>query len=106
MTVHSDMGGLLFRNNLAPNDQFWKEPGSPEAADTLPGNGDALSGAGVKENSCRPGLEMLSNYFQTVWASQHPRSISHLPLVSQVIVAKEKVKPNISNFSGLTRVQM
>lgn len=45
---------------------------------------------------------MHSNYFQMVWASQHPQSISHLPLVSQVIVAKEKSKPNISNFSGPT----
>lgn len=71
--------------------------------DTLPGNRDTWSPEPLewrKTAACR-GLEMHSNYFQTAWASQHPRSIFHLPLVSQVIVAKEKSKPNISNLSGL-----
>lgn len=70
--------------------------------DTLPGNGDARSLLEWRRTAACRGLETHSNYFQTAWASQHPRSIFHLPLVSQVIVAKEKSKPNISNLSGLT----
>lgn len=69
--------------------------------DTLPGNGDAPSRLVWRKTAACQGLEMHSNYFQALWASQHPQSIFHLHLVSQVIVAEEKSKPNVSNLSGL-----
>lgn len=105
MTVPSDMWSLLFRKNLTPNYQGGKSQEGLRQQRRL-SLGTERHGAQSplewrKTAACR-GLETHSNYFQTAWASQHPRSIFHLPLVSQAIVAKEKSKPNISNLSGLT----
>lgn len=104
MTVTSDMWSLLFRKNLTPNYQGGKSQEGLRQQRRL-SLGMEMHGARSplkwRKTAACWGLETHSNYFQTAWASQHPRSIFHLPLVSQVIVAKEKSKPNISNLSGL-----
>lgn len=48
-------------------------------------------------------LEMHLNYFQKVWALQHPESIFHVLEVPQVVVIKATSKPRISDLSGRTK---
>lgn len=80
-----------------------------EAAGKARGKKGALSvnrdaeQAGVRANSCLRRLEMHLNYFQKVWAWQHPESIFHLLEVPQVVVIKGTSKPHISDLSGRTK---
>lgn len=103
MTVQSDMWSLLFRNNLAPDYQ-WKEPGRPEAAETL-SLGMEMHGAGWCEGKQLPaeGWKCIQTIFRRFGLHNIHRVFPiGLWFLKSLWLKEKKSKPNLSNFSGLT----